>query len=710
MGSQIPKSARFGHPTSDFHDKYGSHQNRSRLSPGSILESIERKFSSAYKSVRRIITHLSFKHPGDQSVKKPKFWKKILDPQKPFLQQWNKIFVLSSVIAVAVDPLFFYIPVIDGERQCLTIDRQLMIIACVLRSVMDLFYVLHMIFEFRTGFLPPSLPVFGSGELIEDPAAIAKRYLLSNFLIDILSVLPLPQLLVLAIIPAAKGPIPLKTKDVVKIAVLLQYVPRLLRIYPLYREVTRTVGILTETAWSGAAFNLLIYMQVSHVVGAIWYLLSVERQAKCWVEACRKDKCKDNFLYCGNQRRQIQPYIDQYCSPKEPEDGKTFNFGMYVEALKFQLTSTTSFRRKFFYSFWWALRNVSSSGQNLQVSNYMGEVFFAVFIAILGLVLFALLISNIQKYLQSATVKVEQMRINRRDAEHWMAHRMLPEDLRQRIRRYDQYKWQLNRGVKEEELIGNLPKDLRRDIKRHLCYALLKKVPLFSGMDKQLLDAMCEYLKPVLFTEKSFILQEGDPIDMMLFIMKGKLATIITYGWKNDTFSAVLNAGDFCGEELVQWARDPTSTSLPISSRTVKSLTEVEAFALKANELKSVTSQFHFQRLNSKQFQLSVRFYSHQWNVWAAYKIQEAWQEYRERKRRGVRGDGRFQAALAKTAGASVGFGATLYASIFISHLLQVVQRDQHRETVQLTRVMTLPPPPKPDDEPDRPNVTILNL
>ena len=74
-----------------------------------------------------------------------------------------------------------------------------------------------------------------------------------------------------------------------------------------------------------------------------------------------------------------------------------------------------------------------------------------------------------------------------------------------------------------------------------------------------------------------------------------------------------------------------------------------------------------------------------------------------------MRGDGRFQDALAKMAGASVGFGATLYASIFISHLLQVVQRDQPQETAQLTRVMTLPPPPKPDDEPDSPNFTILN-
>lgn len=182
---------RFGHSTSDFHMKYGDYQNRSRFSPGSIWECIQTRFSSASVSFRRRITHL--RYLGDQSVKKLRLWKKILDPQKPFLQQWNKIFVLSCVIAVAVDPLFFYIPVIDGKHQCLTMDRQLMIVACVLRSFIDLFYILHMIFEFRTGFLPPSLPVFGSGELIEDPVAIAKRYLSSNFLIDILSILPLPQ-------------------------------------------------------------------------------------------------------------------------------------------------------------------------------------------------------------------------------------------------------------------------------------------------------------------------------------------------------------------------------------------------------------------------------------------------------------------------------------------------------------------------------------
>lgn len=61
-----------------------------------------------------------------------------------------------------------------------------------------------------------------------------------------------------------------------------------------------------------------------------------------------------------------------------------------------------------------------------------------------------------------------------------MSHRLLPENLKDRIRRYEHYKWQETRGVDEENLLRNLPKDLRRDIKRHLCLALLMRVSVFE--------------------------------------------------------------------------------------------------------------------------------------------------------------------------------------------------------------------------------------
>ena len=102
-------------------------------------------------------------------------------------------YLCSRVISVAVDPLFFYFPVIKDKEKCLGVDNKLAIIAFVLRSLFDAFYVLHIIFQFRTGFIAPSSQVFGRGEMISDPVAIAKRYLSTYFLIDILSILPFPQ-------------------------------------------------------------------------------------------------------------------------------------------------------------------------------------------------------------------------------------------------------------------------------------------------------------------------------------------------------------------------------------------------------------------------------------------------------------------------------------------------------------------------------------
>nr|GEY13807.1 putative cyclic nucleotide-gated ion channel 7 [Tanacetum cinerariifolium] len=142
------------------------------------------------------------------------------------------------------------------------------------------------------------------------------------------------------------------------------------------------------------------------------------------------------------------------------------------------------------------------------------------------LLLFVVGIEKFETYLQSLSVRLEEMRIKRRDSEQWMHHRLLPQELKERVRRYDQYKWVETRGVDEESLVQSLPKDLRRDIKRHLCLNLVKRVPLFANMDERLLDAICERLKPSLYTETTYVLREGDPVDEMLFIIRGRLESV----------------------------------------------------------------------------------------------------------------------------------------------------------------------------------------
>ncbi|KAL9677639.1 hypothetical protein QQ045_005872 [Rhodiola kirilowii] len=631
--------------------------------------------------------------------------KKIFDPQDKFLQLWNRLFVITCILGISIDPLFFYLPVIRSDTSdCVTIDRKLAIAATTIRTVIDMFYLVHMALQFRTAYIAPSSRVFGRGELVIDPAQIAKRYLQRYFIIDFLAVLPLPQIVVWRFLSRSGGTDVLATKQALLFIVLLQYIPRFFRIIPLTSELKRTAGVFAETAWAGAAYYLLWYMLASHIVGAFWYLLAVERNDACWQQACHNTpQCKKDFLYCGHQnldgydtwRNMSKDVFNTSCIPTD--ENPPFDFGIYLQALQSGIVlSTTDFVSKYCYCLWWGLQNLSTLGQGLVTSTFPGEVIFSIALATLGLILFALLIGNMQTYLQSLTIRLEEMRVKRRDSEQWMHHRLLPQDLRERVRRYDQYKWLETRGVDEESLVQSLPKDLRRDIKRHLCLALVRRVPLFENMDERLLDAICERLKPSLYTENTYIVREGDPVDEMLFIIRGRLESVTTDGGRSGFFNrSLLKEGDFCGEELLTWALDPRSGSnLPSSTRTVKAITEVEAFALIAEELKFVASQFR--RLHSRQVQHTFRFYSQQWRTWAACFIQAAWRRYSKRKlmeQRRKEEEEEEAAARSSAGGSSYSIGATFLATKFAANAMRGVHRSRQtaRELVKLQK------PPEPD-------------
>lgn len=138
------------------------------------------------KSIRFGVTKAVF--PEDLKVSD----KKIFDPQDKSLQFWNKLFVISCILAVSVDPLFFYLPVFNTSN-CLGIDKALAALITTVRTILDAFYIKRMALQFRTAYIAPSSRVFGRGELVIDPKEIAMRYLKRYFIVDLLSVIPAPQ-------------------------------------------------------------------------------------------------------------------------------------------------------------------------------------------------------------------------------------------------------------------------------------------------------------------------------------------------------------------------------------------------------------------------------------------------------------------------------------------------------------------------------------
>ncbi|PRQ60357.1 putative cyclic nucleotide-binding protein [Rosa chinensis] len=83
---------------------------------------------------------------------------------------------------------------------------------------------------------------------------------------------------------------------------------------------------------------------------------------------------------------------------------------------------------------------------------------------------FHLFFGNMQTYLQSKTARSTEMRVKEREREHWMAFYTIPQHLKKRIREYRKDQWQENIGINMDNFLLSLPRDIRTDTKRYLCF------------------------------------------------------------------------------------------------------------------------------------------------------------------------------------------------------------------------------------------------
>ncbi|XP_062119858.1 cyclic nucleotide-gated ion channel 1-like isoform X2 [Humulus lupulus] len=367
----------------------------------------------------------------------------ILNPWVTDRLRWNKIFLASCVIGVCVDPLFLYIPIVNDDRKCLDRDHNIKIISLVLRSVTDFSYVLHLIFRLQSA--RTMSKALGQ--------SIFTKFPWSYLLIDLLAIIPLPQVVVLLYFSKITGSSSLRARKFINLLLLLQYVPRILRVYLSAKALGRVFDSLTQRVWVRGAFFFSLYIIFGHVFGAFWYFYSIFRETACWHHACREygpKECIPGPFDCSLGTLPIKNLtkLNQHC-PVDPPNPEIFKFGIFSEAIESRIVGKTDFPKKFFRSFWWGLRNLSSFGQNLDTTSNVQENMFAITISTLGLLLFLYLIGNVQTYMQLETTKSEETRrklsIKQPEIDYFLSNHDLPQDKKKAIERY------LTRTIREDK-------------------------------------------------------------------------------------------------------------------------------------------------------------------------------------------------------------------------------------------------------------------
>ncbi|KAL5730975.1 hypothetical protein ACHQM5_003746 [Ranunculus cassubicifolius] len=555
----------------------------------------------------------------------------IISPHATVVQKWNKVFTISLMGALFVDPLFVFLLSVDEEFKCINFDFPLGRTMAVFRSITDCLYLLHMLLQFRLAYVDPGSRAVGIGELVDQPKKIFLRYLYGYFSMDVLAVFPLLQIILFGGLSSGYN----FMNSWLEPILVLQSGLRLYRFTLLVITGNSLSEFMRETASGNYLLNICFCGMSAQLVGSYWYLFGIQRIKECLRNVCAMSKLRcTTFIQCGSGKNNVRANfennwrdVSSYCFEEN-----LFNYGIYEGVIEL---SYNHFLTKWTYSFFWGFQQISTMAGNQTPSYYIWEILFSIWIVGIGLIYFAILVGNMQSFIQALGRRRLDIKLKHMDIEQWMRRRRLPEELRREVRQSERFHYDATDGVKEESLLENLPENLRREIRRHR-FSFIKKVRIFAQMDDQILDAICERLKQNLCIKGSKIFYSGGVIDKMHFIVWGKMISVDTNGNRS-----LLSEGDVCGEELLtccldHYAEREAGGKLCVSryylpsNRTVTCLTDVEAFSLQFTDLDEVTTLFPG-FLRSSRVQGALRYESPYWRVLAATRIQIAWR-YRKKR------------------------------------------------------------------------------
>lgn len=350
----------------------------------------------------------------------------VFHPHSQFVKMWMKVFMVCSLLAFFIDPLFFFAISISQSAICFYTKWNYVYSLVAIRSFIDTVTLLNILLQMRLAFnathhhlrkgLKNAVGLVKLGELVFDPSAIFWNYFQGFLLLDVFSMLPLPQIIFLVLLPRIGNGQMYKLWEIfLRLLILLQDLPRARRL-SIQFSTNGGYGHILKTAWASFVLSLFTFFMASHVIGSLWYLQTLQRVSWCLHNVCLAEsslKCALSFLDCPNgisfrkgpdvlqrlQQRQTWAEQSNASAVCFVDKDSSFPYGIFRTGIPLAL------KREWFdqwlFSLMWGFQQISTLAGDLQPSSLVGEVLFMLLMIILGLFLFAFLIGNMNKFLQS---------------------------------------------------------------------------------------------------------------------------------------------------------------------------------------------------------------------------------------------------------------------------------------------------------------------
>ncbi|KAM7537999.1 hypothetical protein Aperf_G00000061359 [Anoplocephala perfoliata] len=363
----------------------------------------------------------------------------------------------------------------------------------VFNSVSDAVFIADIAVKFRTGIITNDY----ADEIILDPKEIARQYVRSWFLLDLISSIPMDYIFWVLnkhenynqILTAGR------TLRILRLAKLLSML-RLLRLTRLVRYVSQWEEFLNIASKFMGIFNLVLLMLLlGHWNACLQFLipLLMDYPEDSWVQRCR---LKD------------ADWFEQYT-----------------------------------WALFKAMSHMLSIGYGRFPPTSISEAWITIVSMMTGATCYALFVGHAAALIQSFDTSKRLYREKFKQVEEYMAYRKLPRALRQRIADYYEHRYQ-GKMFDEAQILQELSECLREQIINYNCRELVAAVPFFTYADHDFVSEMVANLKFEVFQPGDLIIKEGTIGTKMYFIQEG-IVDIIT---KDGEIATTLSDGSYFGE------------------------------------------------------------------------------------------------------------------------------------------------------------------
>jgi len=368
----------------------------------------------------------------------------------------------------------------------------------VIHTLSDVTFMTDIFFNFRTGYREE-----GNGNQISfvlEPKKIAKVYLKSWFVIDLISSFPFDNAILwitggntdsygLSVQSAFRG---FKFLRLVKLLSLL----KLFRLSRIMRFVSKYEDFYNLTASVIRYMKLILMMlMVAHWNGCLGFLIPMLQDfpKDCWVSL--------NGL-------QNADWTEQYG-----------------------------------WALFKALSHMLCIGYGRFIPTLLSEATITIFSMVTGATFYALFIAHSMAYIQQRDSARRLYQEKFQQIEEYMRYRDLPNKTRERITDYYEHKYSQKRLFNEYEILNEISKPLRDEIVNHNCRDLIECVPFLREGGPDFITQITNSLTFDVYLPGDCVIREGTIGDEMFFIRNGSV-DVVAEGQHVTT----LTEGDYFGE------------------------------------------------------------------------------------------------------------------------------------------------------------------